>query len=465
MRRVVGISILLMVIAVALAACAAQPGPAGPAGEVGPAGPAGPAGPSGPAGERGPMGPPGPEGLDYRPATYVGSETCAKCHEDTATAHAQTGHAFALNAVAGEPPAYPDSQVEDAPEGYTWDTVSYVLGGYAWKALFLDAQGQMITGTAQFNLKNRVLDAEAGWAEVVVDDTGTANCLNCHTTGYVPDGNQHDLPGLAGTWAEDGVGCEACHSPGSNHANDPYLVRLDVLRDAEACGTCHQFGDPTVLEAAGGFVHKYQQYDELFLSKKRVMRCVDCHNPHEGTRAGRGVNIKTGCETCHLDSAENQKINDRNHADCIDCHMPRMTLSAQGNPEYFSADVRTHLMKINPRAEAQFNKDGTSAQPYLTIQFSCKGCHSEEGRASALTDEELMEVATGYHDPDLAGSRNRQRSRSNSAGETPAEEAAPAETPAGDEDATPEPSADEASGDSGTPEAGGTATSTPEPSN
>lgn len=465
MRRVVGISILLMVIVLA-AACSGQAGPAGPAGEIGPAGPAGPGGPAGPVGERGTMGPAGPAGLDYRPAAYVGSATCAKCHEETAAAHAQTGHAFALNPIAGGPPTYPDAELGDAPEGYTWDDISYVIGGYAWKAVFLDAQGQIITGTAQYNLENRTLDAEAGWAEVHLDNPDTASCATCHTTGYVPEGNQHDLPGLVGTWAEDGVGCESCHGAGSNHANDPYLVRLDVQRDSEACATCHQRGSPAVLEASNGFIHNYQQYDELFMSKKRVMRCVDCHNPHEGTRAERGVNIKTECEVCHLDSAEYQKINDRNHADCVDCHMPRMTLNAQGNAELFSADVRTHLMKINPRAEAQFNKDGTAAEPYLTIQFSCRGCHSEEGRASVLTDEELAEVATGYHNPELAGSRNRQRSsRGGASEEAPAEEAPAQETPAEETPPAETPPADDETGSAATPTPSGEATSTPEPSN
>jgi hypothetical protein len=373
--------------------------------------------------------------------------------------------------------------VEDPPEGYTWEDIRYVVGGYAWKAVFLDQQGYIITGTTQYNFENGNLDTDAGWVEFQHPDSAVAGeattdgavpytCGGCHTTGYVPDGNQHGLPGLIGTWAEDGVGCEACHGAGSNHVNDPYLARMEVNRDSQACGDCHSRGDSTVLEAVEGFILNYQQYDELFLSKKRVMDCVDCHNPHEGTRLGRKLSIRTECETCHLDSADYQKISDRRHATCIDCHMPYATKSAVGNADIFTADVRTHLMAINPRADSQFDQDGALFEPYLTVDYACKGCHNEDGRAGVLPDEQLVEVATGYHDPDLAGSLNRQRgqqeaepSADEAAGEEPSGDAASDEETAGEETGGAEEAGSEDTGNSGADDeaAGGGDAATPEP--
>lgn len=445
-RSVVLAAVLLS--ALLLTSCATQTGAVGPQGPAGPAGVPGPQGATGPAGEPGPMGPAGPAGLDARPAAYVGSETCQKCHEELHAAHAQTGHAFILNRVVdGQPPVYPDSEVE-LPEGYAWENISYVVGGYGWKALFLDLQGNIITGTTQFNLENKRLDTDAGFVEAHVGDSTAYTCGACHTTGYIPEGNQDGLPGLVGAWAEAGVGCEACHGPGSNHANDPYLARMLVNRDSETCGACHSFGSKTVLEAADGFIHNYQQYDELFLSKKRIMNCVDCHEPHQGTRTGKGLSIKTECETCHLESTDYQKITDRRHAACVDCHMPYASLSAVGNVDLYMADVRTHLMSINPRATEQFDeKDGTTfANPYLTLEFACKGCHNEDGRGGELPDEQLVEVATGYHDRDSAGSLNRRRGGNAAAEEAPAAEESPAveETPAAEEAPTEEAPVEEA---------------------
>lgn len=401
------------------------------------------------------MGPAGPAGLDYRPAGYVGSQACAECHEEIATIHSQTGHAYILNRVVdGQPPAYPATQVSDPPEGYTWDDILYVVGGYGWKAVFIDQSGNLITGTetinTQFNFANRDLGTDDEWVAFHVGETQAYTCGECHTTGYVPEGNQHDLPGLIGTWAEDGVGCEACHGPGGNHANDPYVVDMEIERDSEACANCHSFGAVNQLEATeDGFIHNYQTYDELFLTKKRVMDCVDCHDPHAGTRTqeGRGLAIKTECETCHFEKETAQKLR-RHPADCVDCHMPYWSKSAAANPELFTADLRTHMMSINPAATGMV-EDGV-AHAYLSIDASCKACHTPGSRRER-SDEQLRAVATGYHDPDLAGTG-------------PGDEEAPAdETPAADE--TPEaeataPADNEAPADAGTatpeasPEAG-----------
>ncbi|MFZ1768662.1 MAG: hypothetical protein WAU00_05650, partial [Caldilinea sp.] len=74
----------------------------------------------------------------------------------------------------------------------------------------------------------------------------------------------------------------------------------------------------------------------------------------------------------------------------------------------FSGDVRTHLFAINPNAKSQFNRDGASAEPYITVDFACKGCHSEEGRGPVLEDARLQEVSLGFHDRASAGSENER---------------------------------------------------------
>jgi nitrate reductase cytochrome c-type subunit len=413
MRKIIlVVSVMLMMVLVA-AQCAAEPGPAGPPGSPGPAGPQGPPGPGGPPGPPGADGKNGEDGVSYTPPGYIGSATCQICHGDIYTSFMLTGHPNILEKVVdGQPPVYPFSEVPNPPEGYTWDDISYVIGGYGWMARFIDQQGYIITGadenaTTQYNLYNEDLDMGNNWVGYHAGEQELPyDCGSCHTTGYSSEGNQDGLPGLTGTWAEPGVQCEACHGPGGNHVNDPLLVSMEVDRDSEMCGKCHGRGEVAEIDASDGFIRHEQQYKELFASKKRVMDCIDCHDPHKTTKYAQGLGIKTPCENCHFEQAEYQKIKYIRHArgQCVNCHMPRVTKSALGDPERYTADVRTHLIAINPLATSQFNEEGTLSQPYLTLEFACRSCHRRGGDGGFLTDDELVEAATGYHDRELSGS-------------------------------------------------------------
>ncbi|HEC22158.1 MAG TPA: hypothetical protein ENI95_04495, partial [Chloroflexi bacterium] len=164
----------------------------------------------------------------------------------------QSGHPYKLNPVVdGQPPEYPFSRVPDPPEGYTWEDISYVIGGYGWKARFIDLEGYIITGedenaTTQYNLYNEDLDMGPNWVGYHAGEEKPYDCGSCHTTGYSPEGNQDGLPGLIGTWALPGIQCEACHGPASQHVENPDIP-LEVNRDSELCGSCHSRGDPTEI--------------------------------------------------------------------------------------------------------------------------------------------------------------------------------------------------------------------------
>ena len=84
---------------------------------------------------------------DTPDASYVGSQACQRCHEAIYDGFMKTGHAHMVNRVvqADKPPAYPFSAVTEPPDGHTWDDVTYVLGGYGWKARFLGRNGYLIT--------------------------------------------------------------------------------------------------------------------------------------------------------------------------------------------------------------------------------------------------------------------------------------------------------------------------------
>ncbi len=342
---------------------------------------------------------------------FVGSETCADCHSSIAEQQARHGHSYKLNAVVdGEPPTYPYSEVPNPPEGYTWDDISFVIGGFAWKARFIDHEGFIITAgedsTTQYNfplIDERTGDvvSEAGWVPYHPGEERPYNCGSCHTTAYNHDRstNMYDMPGMIGQWTEEGVMCEECHGPGSLHVEEPIRVNMDVDRSSEACGNCHYRGSEGVVESSGGFIKHHEQYEEILTAPHAAMECVDCHNPHQSAvyadeEYNPNRSLRSMCTNCHFENLSSEE-HVENGVTCTDCHMAPMTASGNRNADLLWADISTHLYQINTNPDApQFNEDGSAVMPYITVQYACTRCHSDQ----AL--EDLAEAADGYHNPE-----------------------------------------------------------------
>ena len=308
---------------------------------------------------------------------YIGSEDCGVCHTTQYHSFAQSGHPFKLNKVVdGQQPVFPFTSLngvlervtdddQDIPGGLadpgpgtdnplgtpiTWDDVSYVIGGYYWKARFVDLGGSIVTGTGvQYNFATEAMAAYHN-----NEDDKNYNCGNCHTTGWQhtdavlnPTG-QDGLEFMQGTFFKGGIQCEACHSAGSAHAKfsgtivrdaDPRtLVELTAADAgyglAVACGECHTrdgerdypsylskfdnalatSGDPDPrpdemggrIAAKGGLIRHHEQYDEVlginpddntgtrsagFMATHGD--CGTCHNPH-GSSVNADNSLYTG---------------------------------------------------------------------------------------------------------------------------------------------------------------------------
>jgi len=339
------------------------------------------------------------------PPEFVGSQACEECHGEQFDAHRDSGHPYKLTKVENgvrpdDPPhgGFPDNP----PDGWDWDDVTYIIGGYGWKARFVDTEGYVVTGAAvQYNL------ATEEWVGYHADeDPGTKpyNCGPCHTTGYDPEGHQDDLEGIVGTWTEPGIHCEECHGPGSSHVDAPRRVPMLVDRSAEACGDCHIRGAENQIPAKGGFIRHHEQWNEMFTSKKMSMDCVDCHDPHRSSRysddeLNPDKGIVAQCQSCHFKEAGTQKSNVMaGLVDCKDCHMPYATKSAIGDAAAFTGDVRTHLFAINPDPEVgQYSDDGGKSLPWVSIDFACRSCHRAGGSANVHDDDALGAMAMDYH--------------------------------------------------------------------
>ena len=352
--------------------------------------------------------------LDSAAAAYVGDQACAGCHSEIYDVYIKSGHPWIMSEVVdGAAPDFPFTAISRVPEGYQWEDISYVIGGYAYKALYVNQQGYIITdapgssGNAeylnQWNFANDRLDKNADWVSFHAGEENLVmDCGACHTTGYSPRGSQGELPGFVGTWQQEGVRCEACHGPGGNHIANPQGIAMQVERDAELCGKCHVNEKVEIVDAAEGFIASNEQYGEMFQSKHIVMDCVICHDPHSGVvqlEMADSSTTRTTCENCHFRQAQyqNNDTHQRLGLACVTCHMPYVTKSAWGVAEKFSADTRTHLFAINPTQIGQFTEDGSAALSEIGLEYACRQCHGS-GLASAKTDEELIQASIGYHD-------------------------------------------------------------------
>jgi predicted CXXCH cytochrome family protein len=279
--------------------------------------------------------------------TYVGAETCAAqgCHPGQYSDWQVSGHPWKL--VSSE---VARNRNLPTPEGFSWDDISYVIGGYKWKSRYMGLDGYIITtvetdegpvdGMNQYNMMT------GGWVDYHPGEMKPYDCGRCHTTGWVADDdadtdndlsdNQDGLPGIHGTFEYGGVQCEACHGPGSDHG--PNGLPKDP--SSALCGQCHIRGASNTIPASGGFIRHHEQWNEQLASPHRDLNCVDCHNPHKKAE----FSIVRDCATCHEDVAASYAgtTMDVRGVACEDCHMPMASKSAAAAGP-FQGDIKTHL--------------------------------------------------------------------------------------------------------------------------
>ena len=359
--------------------------------------------------------------VQFSARNYVTGATCDDCHSDYYDdVYMSSGHPYKLNKVeGGVPPVYPNGpQVANPPAGMTWADVSYVIGGYGWKARFIGTeafnQGYIYTPVAGENQWNLL---PSTWTDYHAGELKPYDCGSCHTTGWQSldeNGGVHQdgLTGFEGTYEETGVGCEACHGAGARHVSTQASVDIINTSSDELCGSCHNRGlDPiTNIPVSGEFIRHHEQYNEFTNSQHfGVVGCNDCHDPHLGTRYDMGGIIEV-CETCHADETATN-----NHAvglDCVTCHMSQATKSAVADADnpIFVGDVKTHIFTINPGAfnkEYFFNADSTAvatATEGVTLDFACYQCHQDPvtGTGGTASEQSLADLSTramGMHTP------------------------------------------------------------------
>ncbi len=227
------------------------------------------------------------------PARYAGATACRPCHQRIYDDWSASGHASILRKAAD-----PQSARLPLPKGFTRKSISYIVGGYRWKALFLDKTGYVITSTAVADGKNQYNVKSQTWSRSLSGKQVPYDCGRCHSTGYAPVGHQAGLPGIAGTWQFDSVQCEACHGSGSRHVRT--ARKADITTDSNICASCHETQPLDIIPVNGVFLAPYTEANQLLKSSMKDMACIECHNPHRSARRS----IRKTCISCHERIAE-----------------------------------------------------------------------------------------------------------------------------------------------------------------
>ncbi|MEE9123025.1 MAG: multiheme c-type cytochrome [candidate division NC10 bacterium] len=346
-------------------------------------------------------------------ATFVGSETCKKCHERTYLEWRTSLHSRMMRDAKADPFAnIGDFETPSDVRTFAKEDVDYTLGSQ-WKQQYLKKEGDgFIVLPAQYN----VFTGE--WKAYYPDEPAKRDwfkeCAGCHATGVDPEKK---------TFVEMGVSCESCHGPGSNHVEAvpgfeiPTIIqaaRLTPAAAAQICGSCHTRGrdktgnyaypvqyqthkgeanirlyfdevspgaDPDYFWPSGESRYSNQQYLDWKQSEHAKMGvvCVTCHSVHKSrpilTSTGEGfspldvITSKTRsfgdrlCKSCHTTPQHRSAHRIHTFGSCLACHMPwSATIGEAG-------DARSHTFRFM-FPQASVKEGGTVKQPN-----ACTSCH------------------------------------------------------------------------------------------
>jgi predicted CXXCH cytochrome family protein len=320
--------------------------------------------------------------------------------------------------------------------GISWDSRTAAEGGQRWFHLYPD----------------RKVDSKDALHWTGAFQNWNSRCAACHTTGlskgYQPAQNRYET-----RWTETGVGCEACHGPGSRHLawakgesaipDKGLVVRIGAAwspavdkrplaergdapmgSQLEVCAGCHSRRTELASPASSASFHDNyalspleeglyfpdgQIHDEVFETgsflqsrmHQNHVSCSNCHEPH-GARLRASGNAL--CLQCHAA----QRFQTREHffhepdspgSQCIACHMPTRT--------YMGVDVRhDHSLRI---------PDPVAART-LSVPDACAACHANRPSGWAA---EFMRRRTGLAAPRYAHAALIARARRGDASVAP----------------------------------------------
>jgi len=328
-------------------------------------------------------------------ADFVGNKACAPCHAAIFRAYMQTPMAQSSGGVGTQALketfdraafqdargafAYkvaPDYRFEFTQQGARQPiagarALAYFVGsGAAARTFLIDDGGFLFESPVTYYRQSASWKASPGFEGIdypYLTRPAVPSCLQCHASGI--QANTGTLNGYATPpFLENGVSCERCHGPGSEHiARGAKMVNPAKLAPAardSVCAECHLSGEvrvPKVSEDQPGREEKALTPGALLAdnltvfiragspSELRVtshvenlaqsackrasgekMWCGTCHDPHTSPEpADKAAYFRGKCLSCHQTQDCHAAAQARltNGDSCTACHMPRSPAS------------------------------------------------------------------------------------------------------------------------------------------
>lgn len=281
-------------------------------------------------------------------AGYVGSEACAKCHQQIYERWKKTPMAN----VVRDPHDQADAIIPDLATNnvakFTKEQVAFVYGSLWKQRYFIKIGDDYFPLPVQWDVGNRAwrpyLVPKGGdwWAALYPPDNKqrptSALCDGCHSVDY--DIHTKRV-------AEWNVGCERCHGPGSEHAAHPSRgniinpAQMDSVASTDTCIQCHSQGQPLTNPIEGKYydwpvgyrvglkLQDFWKLEDCTLGQTTFYYFPDCtahKNRMQGNDFAQSVMYRRGitCSSCHDVHGTANSAQLRKPADqiCLDCHGP-----------------------------------------------------------------------------------------------------------------------------------------------
>jgi hypothetical protein len=272
-------------------------------------------------------------------AVFAGSAACRPCHAQIVDKYAKTPMARS----SGRVDRAPAGQFSAAGHRYRVENnrlyfaqgsapLDYFVGSNtAGRSYLFAREGYLFELPVTWYQRKRAWDASPGYEDepdVRLDRAIDPTCLSCHSSRLQPIyGTQNryaDPPFL-----EDGVACERCHGPGSEHIRNPAdaaMVNPTKLGPEERdsiCAQCHLTGEARIERRGRRFAEfrpgqRLSDFVTYFVwaPKNPMMRVTSHVEKLAMSACKRSVGDSLWCGTCH-DVHANAN---RTQAACIGCH-------------------------------------------------------------------------------------------------------------------------------------------------
>lgn len=378
-------------------------------------------------------------------AKFVGSQSCRECHKEIAESYNAHPMAKSLMRVSAATLAENYSDCEFSSVSNTsylvekigdqvWHhevrrnvngdliydqkvPIHYAVGsGTRGRSYLTDVDGRLFQSPITWYTEGHKWDLSPGFvpgAHARFDRRVNHACLSCHAGAsnlHNTDPDRFASP----PFAEEAIGCERCHGPGSEHLEyqkkkpelrtspDPIVNPENLsphLQDA-VCNQCHLQGQrrvlnpgrtefdfrpgmnlsdvwTTILKTKGvqsGVANAVSQVEQMhasscFQRSGGAMVCTSCHDPHSYPPAEQRASFyQAACLKCHHSGTTNcselPASRELQKDSCVTCHMPRF-----GAADVHSSQTDHRILRRPKPAEPEEPEESAPVQRGDQLRF------------------------------------------------------------------------------------------------